>query len=118
MEPIISPWLFYLANVCGSLHSCFNMILTVLLVVLICCCLTWILDRDGFMHSERLKNIVPKLSIAACIVGILLCVIPSQNTVYKMVIASTITENNIQAVQNNTIEFVRKVVEAMKKEYE
>lgn len=97
MEPIISPWLIYFAEMCDA----FNVLLILLLVVSVfaniyfCSCVfdsNWRTEDQKKMDAKMLK-----IGIVVTIISALgLILVPSTDTVYKMIIFNNITTNNIE----------------------
>lgn len=112
MQPIISPWLFYIIDMLPELSGIAFLMcilgLTVFLVVLTQYVVVSYDDDAGW--KERIDPAKQKLRTRLLyttgiisfigLVGIIL--IPSQDTAYKMLIASYITPDNINAVVDGT----------------
>ena len=96
MKPIINPWLIYLAGICDPIKivlGFFGFMLTIICIVLLCFILSESLTKDE--EHKYLKHI--KKTIIACISCIVLTImIPSQQTVYTIVISNQITTDNIK----------------------
>lgn len=91
MQPIINPWIFYWAEVCETVKTAsgvfavFCVGLTILLII-------GIYDEDDKHHMFKF--------IICSIVGIVFFAliytfIPSEKTIYKMTVASYLTEDNV-----------------------
>lgn len=96
MKPIINPWLIYLAGICDPIKiliGFFGFMLTIICIVLLC----FILSKS-LIEDEECKYLkYTKKTIIACISCIVLAVaIPSQQTVYTIVISNQITTDNIK----------------------
>ena len=109
MEPIISPWLVYLASIVGALKCIFFLaslttgFATFLFLVL------WVsADTDRYLHYAK------RTGIALILCVFLTAFIPSENTVWMMIGASQITPDNITAVQENLIDFAKQISQAIK----
>ena len=105
MEPIISPWLFYLVGIAGYVKGALILgagILGFLSVIVI-------LDCDE--KSDRKFYI--RVCIAAAVILLLAALIPDRQTAYSMLAASVITPDNIQAVQGNIVDFVANVAKSI-----
>ncbi len=92
MEPIISPWIFYWMDIAGALKMTLVALATFGLFAMF----------FAAMHNDiEDKPIIPAIKpIAIAIVVVLFVVafIPSKDTMYKMLITSYITPNNIELV--------------------
>lgn len=101
MEPIISPWIIYFAEMCDV----FNVLLIFLLVASAIVSLysgASILDDSWRTEDEQKTNVkVFKIGIVVTIIGALgVIFVPTTNTVYKMIIFNNITINNIEKGQD------------------
>ena len=96
MKPIINPWLIYLAGICDPIKivlGFFGFMLTIICIALLCFILSESLTKDE--EHKYLKYI--KKTIIACISCIVVTImIPSQQTVYTIVISNQITTDNIK----------------------
>lgn len=103
-EPIINPWLFYLADVLDGLKF-FSCALAVAVIMYIVICLTGMglkwddNDSDGIVRWYRKL----KKSILPAIVSIVFAIVmPSQDTLYKMAIAQALTPDNVKMAYDIT----------------
>ena len=100
MTPIINPWLFYLADCLATLQIMCVFVVSALLIVII-----FLTSKIGDLEykekelksARRTRKIVIFFSILLLIV---IPFIPGKETCYKMMIASQITDNNIQKAEN------------------
>lgn len=96
MTPIINPWLFYLVDVIGNLKlGC--LIIPILLAIgeLILS----LLFEEKITDEQFAKTIKKLLICAACGITVWM-VLPSQETCYQMMVASQVTEENIQKAED------------------
>lgn len=110
MEPIISPWLVYLAGTVEAIKALFAVASVFLFATIVAVGIS--LNEgsidDGDIH--RLKQIG-----IACIICISIAIlIPTEKTVWMMVGASQITPDNITAAQENLIDFTKQISQAIK----
>lgn len=115
MEPIISPWVFYLIGVVDKLH-------TGLLVFMAMCVVVFVFEGMKYMEFDvtekekaqyvKTATMAGVLFLAAGIVNIFL---PDETVMYKMLATSYITPDNIGAVQNNVVNFVGQIAEQLAK---
>lgn len=101
MEPIISPWIIYFAEMCDV----FNVLLIFLLVASAIVSLysgASILDNSWRTEDEQKTNVkMFKIGIVVTIISALgVIFVPTTNTVYKMIIFNNITVNNIEKGQD------------------
>lgn len=97
MEPIISPWLIYFAEMCNV----FNVLLILLLVASAVASLYFgaaVIDNDWRTEDEQKINAkMFKISVVVAIISALgVIFVPTTDTVYKMIIFNNITTNNIE----------------------
>nr|DAQ41279.1 MAG TPA: hypothetical protein [Caudoviricetes sp.] len=115
MEPIISPWVFYLIDVVDKLH-------TGLLVFMAICVGVFVLAGMVYMDfcsTEKQKEQSLKTGTIAgalfLVAGIVNIFVPDETVLYKMLTASYVTPDNIGAAQNNVVNFVGKIAEQLAK---
>lgn len=100
MKPIINPWLIYFVDCLGLVQlSCILMVVALVVAIPI---LTCRMDDLKYKEKElksarRTRKIVIFFSILLLIV---VPFIPSRETCYKMMIASQVTDNNIQKAED------------------
>ena len=108
MKPIINPWLFYLVDCLNELKMV--CIIAVPVLVIVIAILSYIiedfgLDIDdlGLNKENELKSAIRTRKIViffSILILIVIPFIPSKETCYKMMIASQITDNNIQKAED------------------
>lgn len=94
MNPIISPWLFYFAELADSINMTF---LFVALIAFIIMAFAFIPYMDN-KKDETLKQCLKKSFIWFCISIAIVVITPSKDTVYTMVVLDNVTTDNIQAI--------------------
>lgn len=100
MTPIINPWLFYLVDVIDNFKSvCFALLLFVVLGFAATTVIKYGEDEDELDEVKVIKNI-KKLVIFAALLVTFDMFLPSKKTCYQMMIASQITDNNIQKAED------------------
>ena len=105
-EPIINPWFFYLA-------SRMNAIIVICVIAIIvggCMAVVYLMTKyiDEQEHPKMLKYGILLIIIPV----VFICVIPSETTLYKMLLAHYATPDNINDVVNMIIDGARRIVEA------
>lgn len=110
MTPIINPWLFYLVDVIGSFQ-----ILSILIALLII--LSFAIEivkydeaMDELDKVKAIKTIKKKVIVIALLITFAIF-LPSKKTCYQMMIASQITDNNIQKAEDTIKESVDYIFE-------
>ena len=110
MKPIINPWLFYLVDCLDGLKTL--CILAVPVLVIVIGYLTLTIDDLGRGEEKELKSARRTRKIVILFSILLLIVIPfipSKETCYKMLIASQITDTNIQKAEDvikNSVDYI------------
>lgn len=111
MKPIINPWFFYLVNL---LDRALVLAIMVLIMSVIATVFTFFVLSDGCFDKEEAKMFKKwnKISIIALLIStFMLIAIPSKETVYEMVVASYITENNIEAAKDNAKDLIDYIID-------
>ena len=92
MEPIISPWIFYLMSIADGLKIFGGISAFIGAVVAI-----GMYTFFGFEHDEIAPWKYTKFPIIITIIGLIICLfVPSQEIMTKMIVASFITPDNIE----------------------
>lgn len=101
MKPIINPWLFYIVDLLDGLKTL--CIIAVPVLVIVIGYLAVRIDDLGRGEEKELKSARRTRKIVILFSIFLLIVIPfipSKETCYKMMVASQITDNNIQKAED------------------
>lgn len=113
MTPIVSPWLLYLIGLCDRIHNCIFVVEAILVLAIFLTIACMVNPYDGEDTSKYNRNL--KIFIVSFIVlGVINCIVPSQETALQMLAASVVTPDNIQAVQGNIVDFISEVAKAIK----
>ena len=94
MNPIISPWLIYFAELADSINMTF---LFVALIAFIIMAFAFIPYMDN-KKDETLKRCLKKSFIWFCISIAIVVITPSKDTVYTMVVLDNVTTDSIQTI--------------------
>ena len=101
---IINPWIFYLIDVLSGLRevSVVAIFMTIIMLICIGIAIAWFKSEDSFYHSgdnastvKALIQVLKKLSIVLCITTSVFVVTPSEETMYKMLVAQYVTYENV-----------------------
>lgn len=101
MEPIVNPWLIYLASIVENLRTFFGTISFIVLVLDVIIIMGIFIEGDDaidvFYNQEEKKiKSISKLLIALSIICPLLSIfIPTKETIIAMYIANIITPDNL-----------------------
>ena len=97
IEPIVSPWIFYLIEVISTLK------VTSLVVAITTAGIAMLfLGMGFFMADKEYESVFAKhfkRSLIICIIASTVSILcPSQNTMYKMLISNYVTPNNLEYI--------------------
>lgn len=125
MMPIINPWIFYLIDILSNLKgvsrfATFITVSTLIFIAVITACLK-IQDsccgsEDNIEVIEILTRFFKKLLIVACIAISVFIVTPSEETMYKMLVAQNVTYENVDKAQEEIKETVDYIFKKLGKE--
>lgn len=105
MTPVISPWVFYLMPVCENFCG-------VAWIIFAVCCITLVVTSGVYLGcydyckdgSHTLFKRILKTAIVVLIVTALLgCLIPSEETLTKMIIAQNVTVERVDMVSDTVV---------------
>lgn len=105
MEPLINPWIIYLAGISES-TVCIAAIVAGFCGLAI---IFHILAPDCFELRDS-KKFLYTIFVVSMLIGLFM---PSKETALQMIAASMITKDNITYVEDNTAEFVGKITKVM-----
>jgi hypothetical protein len=124
MEPVISPWVFYLIDTVSSLRATLLVVPPILVILTAVLCMISCDVNDGenekdvAIRARAKRRLVLSLTLggAAFFVGLIM---PSQSTAYKMLIAQQITvdrvEKGSQAIEKIYNDILKRVDKALDK---
>lgn len=110
MKPVINPLWFWLMDVSDNL----DLVLLVFGVIVAAICVVIFMNEVAESTTKAAKKWFVVSLIALALTGI----IPSSNTITKMLIASTVTYDNIDAVKGEVTDLVDYIVEKVDGEKE
>lgn len=113
MKPIINPWLFYLVDVIDSFRFT---IFILLMLFTLGFGLQVIIEHDGEEDEVKVIKAIKKIFIAVALGITFSAFIPSKKTCYQMMIASQVTEENIQKAEDVIKDSVDYIFEKINKE--
>lgn len=110
MTPIINPWMFYLVDMIGSFQ-----ILSILIALLIIISFAIeIVKYDEAMDELDKVKVIKTFKKKVIVIALLITFaifLPSKKTCYQMMIASQVTEENIQKAEDTIKETVDYIFE-------
>lgn len=113
MKPIINPWLFYLVDVIGNFKAACFAILLIIVIGFGATVLIEVGKAKDELELDEVKVIkaLKRMVAVAVLLMTLDMLLPSKKTCYQMMIASQITDNNIQKAEDTIKESVDYIFE-------
>ena len=102
-EPIISPWIFYIADVCQGLNI-------ILLIAITCIFATAVI---AFCSDQY--DVLKRVIVALITVSLIFILVPGRDTLYKIAIARQLTPANIQKAGDSLDTVIDKAIEKIQK---
>lgn len=117
MNPIINPWLIYLAEVLETLRNAITCGIGVSAIISLITVFIRIASEAGpseLSDGEKIMTKLGKKSACICVIMIVLNIfIPSKTTVYTMIALRYTTPNNIEHVGGSVTDFIGDIAEAI-----
>lgn len=114
-EPIISPWVFYWIETMSQIRDAVNAVVFMIVVISISftfmCLICKKEDREKYISEETFGRVIKGLIIVGVISMVGYIFIPTKETMYKMLAASYITQENIENVGESIDKIADKLVE-------
>ncbi len=114
-EPIISPWVFYWGETIGQIRDVVNTVVFMIVVISISftfmCLICKKEDREKYISEETFGRVIKGLIIVGVISMVGYIFIPTKETMYKMLAASYMTQENIENVGESIDKIADKLVE-------
>ena len=95
MSQIISPWIFYLINVMQNLSTALEYLLLILIVWFAFKIIAILWEHSFEEFILYAKNVWQTL-ILICVVSVMMIIIPSEETMYTMLVANYVTYDNVE----------------------
>lgn len=115
MEPLINPWVFYLIDGASTLKWGALIFGFVLGLVLLCSG-AWSIDEACSREEEKSAKRKMKTGTTICIIGIVLfLIVPSSETVMKMVIAKNVTYDAVDAAKDVVVQVYNDILALFQK---
>lgn len=102
-EPIISPWIFYVADVVGSINLVVNVLMWILCIATA--------EAETIQNRKTFHSLL-KILIVVTILNIM---IPARDTFYKMTVTNYITPANIDKASDIVDKITDKIIEKINK---
>lgn len=94
MNPIISPWLIYFAELVDSINTTFLFVVCIAFIIMAFAFIPYMDNKK----DETLKQCLKKSFIWFCISIAIVVITPSKDTVYTMIVLDNVTTDSIQAI--------------------
>lgn len=102
MKPIINPWLFYIVDVIDNFKSACFIFILIIVIAFGAIFLIEIGEAADELELDEVK-VIKTLKRMVVVVVLLITfnmLLPSKKTCYQMMIASQVTDNNIQKAED------------------
>lgn len=111
MNYIINPWIIYLIDRADAIKFSIMLLLFVSLTVLVFV-VPVLIDQDEFEYYTPTAKKVGKIAGIIFVISLILVTIfPNSQTVTKMVVASYVTEENVEKAKEQVVEIVDYIFE-------
>ena len=102
MKPIINPWLFYLVDVIDNFKSACFILILIIVIAFGAIVLIEIGEAADELELDEVKVIktLKKMVVVVVLLIAFNMLLPSKKTCYQMMIASQVTDNNIQKAED------------------
>ena len=121
MTYIINPWFFYFASLLDSFWTLASIVLFLAIIGAVGFSVWWLMEAyvsDFFVHDDKetpfanfCKKIIKVSVITTIISAVLMVVIPSEETVNKMMISSFVTKENVEKTKEEAKEIIDYIAE-------
>ena len=121
MTYIINPWFFYFASLLDSFWTLVSIVLFLAIIGTVGFGIWWVMEAyasDFFVHDDNeppfakfCKKMIKVSVIATIISAVMMVVVPTEETVDKMMISSFITKENIEKTKEEAKEIVDYIAE-------
>lgn len=121
MTYIINPWFFYFASLLDSFWTLVSIVLFLAIIGTVGFGIWWIIEAyasDFFVHDDNespfakfCKKMIKVSVIATIISAVLMIVVPTEETVNKMMISSFVTKENVEKTKEEAKEIIDYIAE-------
>lgn len=117
MNPIINPIWFYIISVLNAIYSMATAFVVVIIIGSLILSLSIVFSYDlEFLDDVKYKKILKTIFIVLVTSCSLIVFVPNEETMYKMMISSYITENNVEIAKEEVKELIDYISEKIKGE--
>lgn len=114
MHYIINPWVFYLLGLVDSIGLMCVVFLAMFVIIFGAYAIIWFVEFSGDDEYPTPIKILKKWRVPLILSIALLVFMPSSDTVYKMMIASQVTMENIDTAKETIQDVADYIVDAVK----
>lgn len=102
MKPVINPWLFYIVDVIDNFKSACFILILIVVISFGAIFLIEIGEAADELELDEVKVIktLKKMVVVVALLMTFNMLLPSKKTCYQMMIASQVTDNNIQKAED------------------
>ena len=122
MTYIINMWFFYFASILDSFWTLASIVLFLAIIGTVGFGIWWLIeayDSDFFVHDDKeetpfanfCKKMIKVSAIATIISAVLMVVVPTEETVNKMMISSFVTKENVEKTKEEAKEIIDYIAE-------
>ena len=114
MHYIINPWIFYLLGLVDSIGLVCVVFLFLFGIIFGAYAIIWLDEICGDDEYPTLMQILKKWKVPLILSIAILVFVPSEDTIYKMMIASQVTTENIDTAKETIQDVADYIVDAVK----
>ena len=114
MHYIINPWVFYLLGLSNSVGIMCVAFLGIFAIVFGIYLLFWVVEFVGYDEYPTPMQILKKWRVPLILTIAFLVFMPSTDTIYKMMIASQVTTENIDTAKETIQDVADYIIDAVK----
>lgn len=114
MHYIINPWIFYLLGLVDSIGLVCVVFLFLFGIIFGAYAIIWLVEFCGDDEYPTLMQILKKWKVPLILSIAILVFVPSEDTIYKMMIASQVTTENIDTAKETIQDVADYIVDAVK----
>lgn len=114
MHYIINPWVFYLLGLSNSVWMACAIFLAVFAIAFGSYLLIWTIDYIGDDRYPTPIQILKKWKVLLILTAAFIVFMPSTDTIYKMLIASQVTTENIDTAKETIQDVADYIIDAVK----
>lgn len=105
MTPVISPWVFYLMPVCENLSTVAWILFIGGLIATASTGILWFISYSGCDDevSDGAMRVLKKFIPIVLVVCMIACLIPSEETITKMIVAQNVTVERVDMVSDTVV---------------